>query len=133
MGKIPQGAIPHHCFHVLNVYFRTGHIAVANTIESMDSCRIGWGKIKKVNDNYLIVKTQQLTHQDNKLILSEEIDKTIAFKLLSKSFVNAPQVGDIISYHWGWACDKITPKQAFNLKKYTQACLDIANGLTKLN
>ncbi|KKR08550.1 MAG: hypothetical protein UT32_C0001G0070 [Parcubacteria group bacterium GW2011_GWC2_39_14] len=133
MGKIPRGAIPHHCFHVLNIYFRTGHLAVPHTLESMDSCRIGWGKVKKISENDLIVETQRLVYENNRLKLSETIDKNISFKLLHKSFLQNPTIGDNISYHWGWACDKITEKQKTNLKKYTQACLDIANGLTKLN
>ena len=45
MGKIPQGAVPHHTFHVLNVFTRTGHHTVEHTLETMDACRISWGKV----------------------------------------------------------------------------------------
>ena len=45
VGKLPAGAIPHHTFHVLNIFTRTGHHAIKHTLETMDNCRIGWGKV----------------------------------------------------------------------------------------
>jgi len=133
VGKIPRGAIPHHCFHVLNVYFRTGHLAVPHTINSMDSCRIGWGKVKSIEGDYLNIETQTLSHSNNKLMLKENAEKKVLFKLLNKSFIKTPQLDNLITYHWDWACEIITSQQAYNLKKYTQACLDIANGTMELN
>ena len=49
-GKIPFGAKPHHSWHVLSIPKRTGHYPVEHTLETMDQCRIGWGKIKNVKN-----------------------------------------------------------------------------------
>ena len=51
VGKLPAGAIPHHTFHVLNIFTRTGHHTIKHTLETMDNCRIGWGKIIDQNSN----------------------------------------------------------------------------------
>ena len=128
VGKIPQGAIPHHCFHVLNIYFRTGHLAVPHTLLSMDSCRINWGKIIKVEDTEIVVETQKLNYSNNKLQLEPDKQKVL-YKLLNKSFISNPHEQDLVSFHWGWVCEKISKNQMLNLKKYTQACLDIANNI----
>src|SRR3989344_7944280 len=44
-GKLDDGMLPHHTFHVLNVFTRTGHHSVQHTLETMDACRIGWGTV----------------------------------------------------------------------------------------
>ncbi len=128
VGKIPQGAIPHHCFHVLNIYFRTGHLAVPHTLTSMDSCRINWGKIIKIEDTEVTVETQRLNYYDNKLTLIPHTQKVL-YRLLNKSFISSPKEQELVSFHWGWVCEKISSHQVLNLKKYTQACLDIANNI----
>lgn len=126
VGKIPKGALPHHSFHVLNVYFRTGHLAVEHTLESMDHCRIGWGKIMKVNEHDVEIETQKLTYSTC-LSLSETINKKVLYKFLNRGFIDNPQVGQIVSYHWNWACEIITDNQQKNLEKYTRLCIALAN------
>ena len=45
LPKIDKKARLHHSFHVLNVFTRTGHHSVEHTVETMDECRIGWGRL----------------------------------------------------------------------------------------
>ena len=52
INEIPLGAKPHHNFHVLSVWKRTGHLDVWHTLSTMDLCRISWGRIKKIRYNY---------------------------------------------------------------------------------
>lgn len=126
MGKIPQGSLPTHSFHVLNIFTRTGHHATDHTIETMDNCRIGWGKIirnpesgSKENDS-IKVETQPLILQNGKLALGKPIMKTIL--LLNKKLQ-----GTYISFHWNIACDALSLKQVRNLQTYTQIAIDLAN------
>src|SRR3990167_6777178 len=42
--------LPHHSFHVFNIFKRTGHINSNHTIETMDNCRIGYGQIVKLGE-----------------------------------------------------------------------------------
>src|SRR3989338_630924 len=42
---------PHHAFHVFNIFKRTGHLNSNHTVDTMDSCRIGWGRIVNFGQN----------------------------------------------------------------------------------
>lgn len=132
VGKIPQGALPHHSFHVFNVYFRTGHIAVKHSLETMNSCCINWGKITKVNDTTLKILTPVLISKNEKLLFSEPKTKTVSYKFLDRTFIASPKIGEFITVHWDWACEVITPQQKDNLEKYTNICLKLANKKTQL-
>src|SRR3990167_7194027 len=37
--------LPHHSFHVFNIFKRTGNVFSNQTIETMDSCRVGYGQV----------------------------------------------------------------------------------------
>lgn len=124
-GKIPLGAKPHHSFHVFNVYLRTGHLPIEHTIETMDNCRISWGKTKKILKNELEIETPTLIEQDGKIILSEPKIKKIVYKFGNDGFIKNPQINDWISYHWNWACDILTKQQTINLEKYTRQSLTL--------
>jgi hypothetical protein len=51
VDTIPKGAKLHHSFHVFTVFHRSGHAMVDHTVETMNECRIGWGKvISKIKD-----------------------------------------------------------------------------------
>src|SRR3989338_1618023 len=50
--KIGQGAVPHHSFHVLDIWKRTGHVERDHTLESMDACRISWGKVEARSEEH---------------------------------------------------------------------------------
>ena len=127
VGKIPRGALPHHSFHVFNIWQRTGHLPIAHTIETMDNCRIGWGKIIKVGKNELEVSAPGLKLEGGKLILSEPENRKVIYKMLGQSFVTDPAIGEWVSFHWGWVCDRLTEINVANLKKYTEYSLALAN------
>ncbi len=136
VAKIPRGAIPHHSFHVFNIWQRTGHTASAHTIETMDNCRIGWGKIIDIGENELVIETKKLQLADAfgatgtatvTVQFSPPQIKKIIYKMFGESFIKNPQIGDWVSCHWGWACDVLTLKQVENLKKYTLHNLALAN------
>lgn len=126
-GKIPRGAVPHHSFHVFNIWQRTGHLPVPHTVETMDNCRIGWGQITKVGDNELELFAPRLRLEKGKLILSEPEKRKIVYKMLDQSFIANPVIGEWISFHWGWACDRLTELSVTNLRKYTERNLALAN------
>lgn len=127
MVKIPKGALPHHSFHVFNIWIRTGHAAIMHTLNTMDQCRIGWGKIIKVGDSELEIITPLLAFENEELILSQPQTKKVKYKMLGETFIKKPQPGDWVSYHWDWACDKLNETQVKNLEKYTLHNLAVAN------
>jgi len=126
VGKIPAGALPHHSFHVFNIWLRTGKAAMAHTVETMDQCRISWGKIVKIKDSELVVNSPCLTLDNYQLQITNYELQNIVYKMLDESFIKNPQIGDWISFHWGWACDKLTKAQVKNLEKYTLHNLKLA-------
>jgi hypothetical protein len=117
--KIDQRARLHHSFHVFNIFTRTGHRTVAHTVETMDQCRIGWGKI--MNEK-LEVESQKLEYIDGKLKFVNSVRQLI-------NPVNDLKLepGDWVSFHWGFVCEKITKGQLQWLSKLTQYHLDLAN------
>ncbi|KKS38345.1 MAG: hypothetical protein UV01_C0004G0147 [Parcubacteria group bacterium GW2011_GWA2_42_14] len=126
-NKIKKGGVPNHSFHVLDIWKRTGHLEREHTLESMDSCRISWGKITARNGPFLMVKHEPLLYRDGKLILGSPQTTKIAISLESDRDIEELKTGDLVSIHWGVICEKITPRQAGMLKKYTLRHLELAN------
>lgn len=125
--KIRQGAVPHHSFHVLDIWKRTGHLEVEHTLESMDECRISWGRVIAVDGPAISVEYEPLIISQGKLALGEPIIRKILRPLESDTDIEQLQAGDIVSMHWGVICEVITPHQASTLKKYTLRHIQLAN------
>ena len=117
--SIPK-AKPHHVFHVFDIYRRAGLLksgTVDNVLETMDKCRIGWGKVIDSG----LVEYNPLIFKDNKLEFGEKTVK----KLISLD--SSIKVGDEVSFHWNHICDKITSIQKQNLIFWTKYHLDLTN------
>jgi len=127
LGKIPAGAKVHHSFHVFNVFKRTGHAPVVHTLESMDNCRISWGKVKQVNGQTMKVLSQSIILKAGKLVLGERVEKEINFGLDGRKIAQKPKIGDWVSFHWNWFCQKLDERQVKNLECYTRQSLFLAN------
>lgn len=125
--KIREGAVPHHSFHVFNIWKRTGHLEREHTLESIDSCRISWGEVKKVDGPSIFVLTEPLVYSEGKILLGAPINKKITRNLESDFDIEQLKIGDIITTHWGVPCEIITAAQALTLKKYTLKHLKLAN------
>ena len=125
--KIGQGALPHHSFHVMNIWKRTGHIEQAHTLDSIDQCRISWGEIISVEGPKLTVRTQPLTSIDNRLSLGPAMEKTINRSLEADVDIDQIKPGDLVSMHWGVVCEILSKMQVQNLKRYTLASINFAN------
>lgn len=125
--KALHGAVPHHSFHVLEVWRRTGHQGNEVTLEKMDSCRIAWGNVKGVDGPNIDVDTEALILQDGKVTLGSVTNKKIVRSLGAELDIESLQPGQIITIHWGVPCEVITPAQAAELKRRTLSHLRFAN------
>jgi hypothetical protein len=134
LPKIDQRARLHHSFHVFNVFSRTGHHTVKQTIETMDECRISWGEVistkhearnpKQIQNSNIQIKSQKLIYKNGKMSLIPAVrEVVVAQEALGKKL----KPGDMVSVHWGFVCDKLTMKQVDNLDKYTRFHLKLAN------
>lgn len=124
--------LPHHNFHVFNIFKRTGHVVSFHTLQTMDECRISWGKIIKTQNSKLkaqsyLVETQKLAEINHRLKLNKQIFKTVKLDYRGKSFIKNLKVGDWISFHWGFVCDVLTKKQVKNLEFYTKQAINFFN------
>lgn len=126
LGQIPAGAHPHHNFHVLAMPIRTGHLEIAHTVQTMDECRISWGTIKAVVEDELAVQRRPLVLRGDDLVLGEPEIRTVRWRFNGKAFLQA-QPGDVVSIHWGCACDRLTGPQLLHLERETQFHLALAN------
>ena len=127
IDKIPLGAKPHHSFHVLNVWKRTGNLDVFHTLNTMDLCRISWGKIKKIDWPNLEIEYSPLTIKNEKIELGEMIDYKIMAEINDSGFIQKPKIGDWISFHWNFACEVLNLNQIKNLDKYTKESIKLIN------
>jgi len=125
--KIEKGAVPHHSFHVFNVWKRTGHDDREHTLESMDECRVSWGKVTEIDGPFITVLTEPLLYANKKLFIGTPIKRKLVRRLESEYDIEQIVVGNIVSIHWGVICEVITQKQMANLKKYTLRNLALAN------
>ncbi len=149
ISKLDQ-AVAHHTFHVLNIFRRTGHLPIAHTLVTMDSCRISWGTVKELTPSGLpfdkveerwglkigdfpppgkrrlggvscLVELAPLVIQNNSLLLGEpEVRKMKCIGLV-------PKVGDWVSIHWGYVCEVLNARQVANLEYYTKLAIKLAN------
>lgn len=139
MGKITAGAIPFHTFHVLNIFTRTGHQAIKHTLETMDNCRISWGKISSKyqvvsskyknskNENKIQVLTKPLVIINGKFALGKEIIKTINLPYEMAHGLRSMTYDQWLSFHWNYFCDFLSPRQMVYLEKYTNLSIKLAN------
>jgi hypothetical protein len=128
--KLELSARPHHNFHVFDVYVRAGLMRNERAdiaVETMDSCRISWGRVAAVEGAELMVERSQLVLAGGKLTLSEPRAFRAARQLGGRGFVDGVKVGDMVSVHWSWACDMLDAGALARLQRATQRSLALAN------
>ena len=125
--KLPKGAHPNHAFHVLNIFRRTGHVAEPHTLETMNNCKISAGRVAEVQHKSLLVETKSLEYVDNKLIWGKRHQKELPQEISSRKFLKNVQKGDLVTYHWGFVCEKVTKYEVAYLNKYTNKAIELAN------
>lgn len=127
LDKFKYESLPHHSFHVLNIYQRTGHIDIPQTIQTMDACLINWGKVVEIKPGKIRIKTQRLNLGGEKLFWEKNIERTVKTQGIKDKEAAGILPGEYISYHWGYFCSKLTLRQINNLKYYTDLSIKIAN------
>ena len=123
-------ARPHHNFHVFDIYVRTGLMRddrARVAVGAMDSCRISWGAVVSVDGAELVVERPELIYKDAKLALSEPRATRVARQRDGRGFIDDSKPGDVVSVHWSWACDRLTPSALARLRQATDSCLALAN------
>jgi hypothetical protein len=131
--KIGLGALPHHSFHVMEVWKREGGGGKLHTLEGVDECRVSWGKVIEVSGPSILVETEPLVLSEGKLLLGQPIRKKLIRRLEAEYDIEQMKAGDIVSIHWSVPCEVITEEQLKWLKKYTMQHLSLANQTLELS
>jgi len=129
---IPAGGLPHHSLHVFGVYpwlglLRSGH--VDQPMHVLDRCRIRWGTIEALVDDHAIVTYQPLAWREGRLVLGERTTERVTAADQGRALALGLEVGDVVSMHWDWICERLSPEQLRALQSYSQRTLDLVNGL----
>jgi hypothetical protein len=125
--KIPIGAKPHHAFHVLNIFIRTGKDKVKHTLGTMQNCIITVGRVKRINNSdELIVEADSLDFQDNKIIVTYR-ERKVRYNFFGQKLIDDIKIGDFVSLHWDFTCDKLNLNQTKKLRAWNQYHLNLAN------
>jgi hypothetical protein len=129
-ASAPSGAKPVHAFHVLDVFPKVGLMRsdqADKVLETMDSCRIRWGRVQDRVGDTLFVNTVPLVLVDGKLALGAARIEQVTGWRDGRGFLGEVGPDDVVSIHWGWACDVLGPDQMDRLIGWTQRQLRIAN------
>jgi hypothetical protein len=126
---IPAGGVPHHSFHVLAVYPWVGMLRgeARAAIEILDRCRVRWGTVTAILGDAAVVTSQPLLWDGRLLHLGAEQAETVKLGSGGRGLVSAVGVGDTVSMHWDWVCDRLDPEALDNLRRYTLRHLEIVN------
>src|SRR3989344_480000 len=118
-NKLAHGAVPHHSFHVLNIWKRTGYAELDHTLQSFAECCVTWGKVSETNGPTVTVETEPIIYTNGRLALGAAIKRQITRRLEAEYDMEQIKSGNIVSIHWGVPCEILTARQAVNLKKCT--------------
>lgn len=127
--SIPVGAVPHHSFHVFNVYPWVGLLGQGRgePLEILQQCRIRWGQVVSVQGDEVVVRSRPLLYDRQRLYLGEPALETATSGVAGIGLASGLLPGEWVGLHWGWVCDRLTQRQLVNLRRFTLAQLEITN------
>jgi hypothetical protein len=129
-GKPQAGARPTHAFHVFDIFPRVGLMRggqVTDAVGLIDSCRIRWGRVVEVSGETLVVEAVPLGLAEGKLALQAPRVQTVRRWLDGTGFVSDVEPGDMVSLHWDWACEVLSPSRLEALQRRSLHQLELAN------
>lgn len=129
--SVLAGGMPHHSYHVFCIYPWVGLLGDDRRYEQalmvLDRCRIRWGQVRQVLASQLVVESQPLLFDEGRLHLGPPIIETVERTLDGVGLVPEFAVGDWVSMHWEWVCDRLGTRQLAALRHYTRMHLDVVN------
>jgi hypothetical protein len=123
-----EGGVPHHSFHVFGVYPWVGLLGddrkADKALTVLDKCRIRWGRVTAVHGDRVEVRSRPLLWDGRHLALGEPVTEVAESSVASAAEM---AVGDWVSLHWHWVCDRLSDRQVRALRSYTMRHLDLVN------
>lgn len=129
-SALAGGSRPMHAFHVLEIFPRVGLMRGGRpdpVVETMDACRIRWGRVVDIIDEQLLVAARRLDLVDGRLELGPERTELAKGWQGPAGLLNGVAPGEWVSLHWSWACDRLSPGQLARLASWTSLAIASAN------
>lgn len=129
---VQAGGLPHHSFHVFCIYPWTGLLTEDRRAEQaltvLDRCRIRWGQVVALEGDQAVVESAALRWTGRQLVLAPPAREVVVRAVNGEGVVPDLAVGDWVSMHWEWVCDRLTDRQLSALRHYTAVHLAMVNG-----
>lgn len=127
---VPEGALPHHNFHVFGVYPWVGLLTREKSeqpLNVLEKCRIRWGQVESVAGDDVTVRSRPLKWNGRALSLGAPRSEVVAQGVAGVGFVHDLVPGEWVSLHWDWVCDRLTGRQLSALRQFTRQQLLVTN------
>jgi hypothetical protein len=125
------GGVPHHSFVVFCIYPWVGLLGddrrAAQALTVLDQCRIRWGRVLALHGDQVVVESSPLTWDGRRLGFGPLQTETVIRSFDGVGLLAEIEVGDWVSLHWEWVCDRLDARQLGSLKHYTQRHVAIVN------
>jgi hypothetical protein len=129
--SVVAGGVPHHSFAVFCVYPWTGLLSdgrkAKHALTVLDRCRIRWGKVLAVQGDQVVVESEPMTWDGRRLDIGPAATETAVRSVGGVGMLDDLRVGDWVSLHWEWVCDRLSERQVGRLRAYTLRHLRIVN------
>jgi uncharacterized protein DUF6390 len=99
----------------------------AHALTVLDRCRIRWGQVTGIDGSNLAVRSRPLCWDGRVLSLGEPVAEVAEAPVAHPGEI---AVGDWVSLHWHWVCDRLTDRQLRALRGYTMRHLGLVNDRT---
>lgn len=123
---LPDFAKPHHSLHVVVLGPMRKDLEMTEGMK--DLCKISWGKVLEIENSQFKVINLKVEYKP--LLNKQEwsLGKKTKRKIFwDRRILPKLKVGDLISFHWDLALEKLSKKDLKYLVKNTQLSIKIAN------
>lgn len=127
VAPVPDGAVPHHSFHVFGVYPWLGLLREGRLDEPLrvlDRCRIRWGLVQSVGAGTAVVRSRPLVWDGRRLALGGPVEETA----MTGPHHRGLRPGAWCALHWDWVCEELDARSLTRLQHYTRRQLAAVNG-----
>jgi hypothetical protein len=123
--------LANHAFHVFAVYPWASRLGGSSDVPRsvLDACRIRWGTVESVEGEQALVVSRPLEWDGSRLRLGVPRTETVRWSTEGLSLAATPVTGCVVSMHWDWICERLTPDRTDALADSTVHALDMVNAI----